>query len=133
MNRRRGFLTLWLLMAMAGLITVMSCVLWGTVHFLRAGTGAEDGLHAQYAAESGAVWGLEMVKDRGLENRMVELPLGMSESCMVRIRKNGESEGTIDTRGRSGTGMLRYVRLTVDVSGEEPRVVTVKEVENRKW
>lgn len=133
MNRRRGFLALWLLVTMASLITVMAGILWAAVHFVRAGSAAEEGLRAQYAAESGAVWGLEMVKARGLENRTAEFPLGSEAGCTVRIRKNSESEGAIDARGRSGTGMLRYVRLTVNVSGEEPRTVIVKEVGNNKW
>ncbi len=133
MNRRRGFLALWLLMAMAGLITVMACILWGAVHFVRAGTAAEEGLRAQYAAESGAVWGLEMVRARGLENRTAEFPVGEAAGCTVRIRKSSETEGMIDARGRSGTGTLRYVRLTVEVTDGETRSVIVREVGNNKW
>lgn len=93
----------------------------------------EDGLRAQYAAESAAVWGLERIKAHGLEKWDGDFSLSDTSSCRVQIRETGEAEGVVRARGISPAGAVRYIQLHVNISEGEKVRVQVQEVGDNKW
>lgn len=140
MSRRRGVLALWMILAFAGLLTVLTGLLYGAVYRERADLSYEQGIAAAYAAESGAVWALAYLQSGELpEGRFErEISAGEGTSCAVRIEKTGENgafwQGTVKTRGlHASSGTLRYLQLTVSAEGEAPRTVKVEDLQKWKW
>lgn len=139
MSRRRGILALWLLFVMAALIAVGAGVLRASSHALQAVITEEKGLTAQYAAESGAVWGLAYVKENGLATKSVRLTLHDDATALVKLTlteesENGVQKGKIHSTGEeTERGLLRYVGLTIEAEkdGDKWRVI-VRDVGNKK-
>lgn len=130
---RRGFVSLWIMLALAGLLSVVGLLVSMAVHSVRAGAAMENGLRAQYAAESGAVWGLERIKVHGLQKWDGEFSLSDASSCKVQIRETGEAAGVVHARGTSPAGAVRYIQLHVEIAGDEKVRVQVREVRDTKW
>lgn len=130
---RRGFAALWIMLALAGLLSVVGFAVSTAMHSIRAGAAMEDGLRAQYAAESAAVWGLERIKAHGLEKWDGDFSLSDTSSCRVQIRETGEAEGVVRARGISPAGAVRYIQLHVNISEGEKVRVQVREVGDNKW
>lgn len=142
MRRRRGVLALWLLLAFSGLAAAAAGLVSAASHTGRTAERYREGLAAQYAAESGAVWGLLYIKEYGLaEEQRASFSCGPGTETEVRlVRATEESEdaplwtGTVYARGQeTASGVLRYAVLTVEVAEDGARTVTVKEAGNEKW
>ncbi len=144
MRRRRGVLALWLLLAFSGLAAAAAGLVSAAAHTGRTAERYREGLAAQYAAESGAVWGLLYIKEYGLaEEHRASFPCGPGTETEVRLVRAAEEEtpeeaahwtGTVYARGlETASGVLRYTVLTVDVAEDGGRTVTVKEAGNEKW
>lgn len=142
MNRRRGLLALWLLLALAGLAAVLAGLAAAASHSARTSERYRQGLAAEYAAESGAVWGLLYLKSHELpESYSTVFSVSPGTETAVRLAPDTDEDTADDTQtavvyargGDTASGVLRYVILTVDVTGDDPRTVTVTEVENKKW
>lgn len=145
MNRRRGVLALWMLLLLSGLAAALAGLVSAASHGARTAERYREGLAAQYAAESGAVWGLADIRAHGLEEgRDMSFSLDGSARTDVRLVRDkgadGEAEdggpwtGTVYSRGTDeASGVIRYAVLTVSVSEGERRTVTVTEAGNEKW
>lgn len=124
-------MALWLLLAMAALVSVASALVIGAAVGPATAAGRRDGLTAQYAAESGAVWALEYIKENGFpeETLTVTLDLGEDAACRVVLRTDEDDGPVADLRGEKvSTGSLRYIQMTVetDKTGVIVRSVTNK-------
>ena len=124
-------ISLWLLLAMSALLAVASALLYGAMQAAASVSGTKNGLSAQYAAESGAVWALEYIKENGFpeETLTVTLDLGEDAACRVVLRTDEDDGPVADLRGEKvSTGSLRYIQMTVetDETGVMVRSVTNK-------
>lgn len=129
---RRGLLSIYLLFSMAGLLTGVSGFILAAGHAARTSSAVLQGVRAQYAAESGAVFALEKIKSGGLIAETVEFSLDSRTKCKVNIRERAPS---VRSRGEdTETGVLRYVQLQtkVEAAGDSYRV-TVEDVGKTKW
>ncbi len=136
MNRgrdRRGFLAIWIMLGMAALISVAAVLLYTAMHSVRTGASLEQGLMAQYAAESGAVWGLETIKEKGLIERETDISLEDGVHCKVRIRDTGDGKGIVSARGVSPTGAVRFLSLQVHVEPGDKSLVVVESMQDDPW
>lgn len=134
MHRRRGLFSLWLLLALSAFIAALSGILFAAAHTVRTEEAVRQGLRAQYAAESGAVFGLAHVKTHGVLEKTAEWAEDEASRWTVQIRRTAAG-AEIRSKGEdTASGALRYVKLTVSVTEENGRrVLVVKEVENGKW
>lgn len=129
---KRGFLSLWMALILAGLSAALAGICSTAAHTAGRSekTGAE--LAAQYAAESGAVWGIACVRKNGFA---AGDHFFSSEGADISVRLKPEEDGRhgeILSKGEAA-GILCYVRLTVSVKEGEERQVTVEETGRRKW
>ncbi len=125
-------MALWLLLAMAALVSVTSALVIGAAVGPAAASGRRNGLAAQYAAESGAVWALEYIKKNGFpeETLTVTLDLGGDAVCRVVLRTDEEDGPVADLRGEKvSTGSLRYIQMAVET--DETGVI-VRRVTNKR-
>lgn len=132
-GKRRGFLAIWIMLGMAALASVAGVLLYTAVHSVRAGASLENGLIAQYAAESGATWGLEAIKEKGLLSFETEFSMEDGVRCKVRIRDEGDGKALVAARGVSSTGAVRFITLHIHVSEGESRSVMVERIGYDQW
>ena len=132
-------MALWLLLCMASLLTVLAGILFSAVYRERAGLSYAQGLAAQYAAESGAVWALEELRrERPPARKEWTLSFDGTRCRVVMEPAAGGGEearwkGRIRVRGEhTGSGTARYLQLQVTAGAEEP-VLSVTEVGREKW
>ncbi len=144
MNRRRGVLALWLLLTMAGLAAALAGLSFSAAHRARTAERYRAGLAAQYAAESGAVWGLSLLRQEAVtEERSAAFSLSPGTETAVRlVPEDGEEteeaeeraaprKVTVYARGtETASGLIRYVVLCAETA---EGTVTVTEVDDRKW
>lgn len=139
MNRRRGSLALALLLAFSGLAAAAAILTRTAADSARNAERYRQGLAAQYAAESGALWGLSSIRTEGLsDERSLTFSISADTETTVRLVRSGGDEsawtGTVYARGEErGAGLLRYTVLSIEVTEGETRTVTVKEVSNARW
>lgn len=140
MSRRRGILALWLLFLLAALAAVGAGVLRASSHARQTAMTEEKGLIAQYAAESGAVWGLEQIKANGLASGTFHFTLHDGAACTVKMTLTSDDgtvrKGKIHSTGEeTGRGFVRYVGLMVESekSGETWSVVVTDVGNKRSW
>lgn len=136
---RPGALAIPLLLALSGLAAVGAGLLRTAADGARTAWRYHQGLAAQYAAESGAVWGLASLRADGLEGeRTQSFSLGSGTATTVRLlRTGGEGDqwtAMVYARGEEeNAGILRYTVLTVEVAEGDPRTIIVREVSNSRW
>ncbi len=142
MNRHRAVLALWMMVAFAGLLSILTGILGVSVYRIRTAHSMEQGIAAAYAAESGAQWALVYLSGTVLPDwHEAEVRPGGDISFKVIIEKISFDEekniwkGKIRSRGTHDTsGTLRYLQLDVTVEGEEtPRRIMVTDLQKWKW
>ena len=127
---RKGFIALWLLAAFAALLSVLATLLYGAAQGIRDTAEYRNGLAAQYAAESGAVWALSYLRRNEFpeEKREETISIGDGTTCLVTFHK--ETSGNyIDLAGeKTDTGSVRYLQLTVETDETGVRVLTATNI-----
>lgn len=140
-------LALWMLLTLSGLAAAMAGLVFAASHGARTAERYREGLAAQYAAESGAVWGLASIRTRGLDGTEdasfsldgrtrteVRLVRGRDEADGEETDERAPWTGTVYSRGTDeASGVIRYTVLTVEVTEGDRRTVTVTEAGNEKW
>ena len=113
---RRGFMTLWLLIVMGALVSVASLLLFDVTQGAVRAVSMRNGLSAQYAAESGAVWALEYIKENGFPEEDETLTVTMDGDTAFRVafRIDADKGQVVNVRGEDiQSGALRYVQMIV--------------------
>ena len=121
-------ISLWLLLAMSALLAVASALLYGAMQAAASVSGTKNGLSAQYAAESGAVWALEYTKEYGFPDagETMNITLSDDSACRVTWRTDETLGKVIDLRGEHvPSGALRYVELVIETDATGVTVQTV--------
>lgn len=142
MNRHRAVLALWMMVALSGLLSILTGILGVSIYRMRTAYSMEQGIDAAYAAESGAQWALVYLSGAALPDRYEEeAKIGGDTSFKVIIEKVSFDEekniwkGKVRSRGvHDASGTLRYLQLDVTVEGEEvPRRIMVTDLQKWKW
>ena len=109
-------MTLWLLIVMGALVSVASLLLFGVTQGSVRAISMRNGLSAQYAAESGAVWVLEYIKENGFPEEDETLTVTMDGDTAFRVafRIDADKGQVVNVRGEDiQSGALRYVQMIV--------------------
>ncbi|MEE3453534.1 hypothetical protein [Dialister sp.] len=117
MSRRKGSLAMMLLIFLSAILTVAGAFLLFSRRSLLSLSYYEEGLKSVYAAESGANWGLEALKEGPL-NRQVTFRV--NERIVIVENTEGTSGGKLVSRAAAGNGdYKRYVRISYSLEGRE--------------
>lgn len=118
MRRRRGMISLALILVFSSLIAVIGAALMYVGNKAEQELIARSALAAQYATESGANLALAKVKQSELEKQTLRISFE-GTTAIVRIKdikkeKDGTSSAVIVSIGRdTKNGRERYLRLTI--------------------
>ena len=123
---RKGFIALWLLAAFAALLSVLATLLYGAAQGVRDTAEYRNGLAAEYAAESGAVWALSYLRQNGFPEEKKEETVSIDDGTICLVTFHKETGGNyIDLAGeKTDTGSVRYLQLTVETDDTGVRVLT---------
>ena len=137
MEKRKGFLSLLLLVALSSMLTLAGGFLFYLSHSASGSIVYGNGLRAVYAAESGANWGLASLEKGNITERTVTFSYDETD-CLVKIAnlvKNGNGlTGRILSRGTDKKShMVRYVQIDFIVTEGEKRKISVENVGSGKW
>ncbi len=127
---RKGFIALWLLAAFAALLSVAATLLYGAAQGVRDTAEYRNGLAAQYAAESGAVWALSYLRRNAFPEEKMEETIRIDENVICLVTFHKETAGHyIDLAGeKTDTGSVRYLQLTVEKDETGVRVLTASNI-----
>ena len=127
---KKGFLALWLLIAMSALLSVAATLLYSASQGIRDTTEYRNGLTAEYAAESGAVWALSYIRKNGFPKAKTSETIRLDENSSCLVTFHEESSGFfIDLAGeKTDTGSVRYLQLTVETDDTGVRVLTATNI-----
>lgn len=134
--KRKGFISFMLLWLLTGLLAVLAALVLFLSRSLMMEVATSQGLTAVYAAESGANWALQAVKEGKKEEKNIRIPLdGAEVEVSIEIIKEGDKEwtGVITSKGReSSSGYERLVKLSFTKENDAPEV-RVREVRSDQW
>ena len=127
---RNGFIALWLLAAFAALLSVAATLLYGAAQGLRDTTAYREGLFAEYAAESGAVWALSYIRKHGFPETETTETITTDGDAICTVTFHNESVGSvIDLTGeKPDTGTFRRLQLTVETDDTGVRVLSATNI-----
>lgn len=134
MGRKKGFMAGSLLL----LLSAVCAALGGFLFYMARSRGGSltygNGLHAVYAAESGANWALKYLAKGELENKKVTIPLAEQEARVTISFEEKEGafwKGKIISDGVDlKTKMMRFVKIRFVIEEGAERKIVVESVES---
>ncbi len=120
-------MALWLLLALSALLSVAATMLYAAAQGIRDTTEYRNGLSAEYAAESGAVWALSCLRKNEFPDEKREETIQIDEDTVCVVTFHKETAGNyIDLAGeKTDTGSVRYLQLTVEKDDTGVRALSV--------
>lgn len=117
MNRRKGCLSLMLLIFLSTLVTVSGYFLYFAGRSRAALSVYEEGLKSVYAAESGANWGLQALKTGPLGRQVT---FRVNDRVVTVENSEGRDGGELTSRAAAENGdYKKYVHISYSVEEED--------------